>query len=224
MQAAHRFGSKRLLYLASACIYPRECRQPMRPEDLWSGPLEPTSRGYASAKLAALELCQALASQHGAPFVAAIPANPFGPGEDVSPETGHVVGALLARMHEAKQRGAPEVVVWGSGRARRDFLYVEDLAEACMLVMERYSGSGSVNLSAGCDIAIGELAERIRKVVGFDGEVRFDASRPDGAPAKLLDGSALRALGWQPRTPLDDALAETYRWLRTRSSGRSSGA
>ena len=217
--AAHRHGARKLLYLAAACIYPRDCEQPMRPAQLGTGPVEPTSEPYAMAKWAGLVLCRAFARQFGARFIAAIPANPFGPGDDTRSEDAHVVGALTRRMHEAKLRGDAEVVVWGTGRARRDFLFVDDLADALLFLMQRYDGVEPVNVSGASDVAIGELAERIQKVVGFGGRLRFDASRPDGAPRKTLDGEPLRALGWSPRHSLDAALAATYRWFLEHEAG-----
>jgi GDP-L-fucose synthase len=219
LRAAHRAGVHKLVYLASACIYPRECPQPMRPEQLFHGPLEPTSEAYATAKLAGLVLCRAYAQQHGARFVAAIPAAVFGPGDDFDPERAHVVGALVRRMHEARRRGDPEVVVWGSGRARRDFVYADDLADACIFLMQRYEGPEPINVSGGIDLTIGELAERIKKAVGFEGRIAFDASRPDGAPRKALDGGPLRQLGWSPRTPLDEALSATAGWYASHAAG-----
>jgi GDP-L-fucose synthase len=213
LDAAWRFGVERLLLLASACIYPRECPQPMRPEQLLAGPLEPTSEPYALAKLAGLVLCRALARQHGRRFLSAIPASPFGPGDDFDPEQAHVVGALLRRLHEAKRRGAAELVVWGSGAARRDFLYVDDLADACVFLLREREDPEPINVTAGVDLSIAELAERIRKVVGFEGRLVFDPSRPDGAPRKTLDASPLREMGWRPATSLDEALAATYRWF-----------
>ncbi len=213
LPAAHRHGVRKLLYLAAACIYPRDCEQPMRPAQLGSGPLEPTSEAYAMAKWTGLVLCRAYARQHGAPFVVAIPANPFGPGAETSAEGGHVVETLLRRMHEARERRDPEVVVWGSGRALRDWLYVDDLADACLFLMRHYDGPEPINVSGGAETSVAELAERVRKVVGFEGRLRFDPSRPEGAPRKVLDGEPLRRLGWAPRASLDGALAETYRWL-----------
>ncbi len=213
LPAAHRHGVRKLLYLAAACIYPRECEQPMRPAQLGSGPLEPSSEAYAMAKWAGLVLCRAYARQHGAPFVTAIPANPFGPGADTDTEGGHVVEALLQRMHAARESGDAEVVVWGSGRALRDWLYVDDLADACLFLMQRYQGDEPINVSGGAETSVAELAERIRKAVGFEGRLRFDASQPEGAPRKVLDGEPLRRLGWRPRASLDGALGETYRWL-----------
>jgi GDP-L-fucose synthase len=222
--AAHRHGVRKLVYLAAACIYPRECEQPMRPEQLGTGPVEPTSEPYAMAKWAGLVLCRAFAAEHGAPFVTAIPSNPFGPGDDTRSEDAHVVGALLRRMHEARLRGDPEVVVWGSGRARRDFLYVDDLADALVFVLERWEDAATpVNVSGGSEISIGELAERVQKAVGFPGRLVFDARRPDGAPRKALDGEPLARLGWTAKTPLDDALAATYRWLLEGERGAARG-
>ena len=219
--AAHRHGVAKLVYLAAACIYPRECEQPMHPAQLGTGPVEPTSEAYAMAKWAGLVLCRAFAQEHGARFVTAIPANPFGPGDDTRSEDAHVVGALLRRMHEAKLRRDAEVVVWGSGRARRDFLYVDDLADALVFLLERHDDVATpINVSAGSDVAIAEIAERIQKAVGFEGRLVFDASRPDGAPRKTLDGSALAQLGWRPSASLDEALAETYRWMLAAEAAR----
>lgn len=217
--AAHRHGVRKLLYLAAACIYPRDCEQPMRPAQLGSGPVEPSSEAYAMAKWAGLVLCRAYARQYGARFITAIPANPFGPGDDTRSEDAHVVGALIRRMHEAKQRGDAEVIVWGTGRARRDFLFAPDLADALVFLMQRYDGEQPINVSGASDVAIGELAECIQKVVGFSGRLRFDASRPDGAPRKTLDGEALHALGWSPRHALEEALTATVRWFVESESG-----
>ena len=217
--AAHRHGTAKLLYLAAACIYPRDCEQPMHPAQLGTGPVEPSSEAYAMAKWAGLVLCRSFARQYGAPFVTAIPAVPFGPGEDTRSEDAHVVGALIRRMHEAKERGDAEVVVWGTGRARRDFLYVDDLADALLFLMQRYDDEQPINVSGASDVAIGELAACIQKVVGFGGRLRFDASKPDGAPRKTLDGAPLRALGWSPRHALEEALAATYRWFLEAESG-----
>jgi GDP-L-fucose synthase len=216
--AAHRHGTVKLLFLAAACIYPRECPQPMRPEQLGSGPIEPTSGAYAMAKWAGLELCRAMAQQHGARFVTAIPPNPFGPGDETDPAEAHVVGALLRRMHEARRLGAPAVAIWGSGRARRDFLFADDLADALVFLMERWDGPAPINVPGCGDVSIGELAEAVKKVVGFSGRIEFDASRPEGAPCKVLDGAPLRALGWSPRTSLETALAATYRDLLERGA------
>ncbi len=217
--AAHRHGVRKLLYLAAACIYPRDCEQPMHPAQIGTGPVEPSSEAYAMAKWAGLVLCRAFAKQYGARFITAIPAVPFGPGEDTRSEDAHVVGALIRRMHEAKERGDAEVVVWGTGRARRDFLYVDDLADALVFLIQRYDGEEPINVSGASDVAIGELAECIQKVVGFSGRLRFDTTRPDGAPRKTLDGAPLRALGWSPQHTLEDALAATHRWFVDVESG-----
>jgi GDP-L-fucose synthase len=219
LPAAQRHGVRKLLYLAAACIYPRECEQPMRPAQLGSGPVEPTSEAYAMAKWSGLVLSAAYARQHRAPFFVAIPANAFGPGAETRAEDAHVVEALLCRMHEARLRCEPEVVVWGSGRAVRDWLYVDDLADACVFLMERYTGAEPINVSGGAPSSIAELAERIRAVVGFEGRLRFDPSRPDGAPRKVLDGEPLWRLGWTPHVALDEALARTHAWLREQAGG-----
>jgi GDP-L-fucose synthase len=220
LPAALRHGVRKLVYLAAACIYPRECEQPMRPSQLGAGPIEPTSEAYAMAKWAGLVLCRALSAEHGVRFVTAIPANPFGPGDDTRSADAHVVGALLRRMHEARARGDAEVSIWGSGRARRDFLYVDDLADALVFAMRRWDDAATpFNVSGGSDVSIGEVAEAIQKTVGFAGRLVLDASKPDGAPRKTLDGGALAALGWSAKTPLADALAATYRAFLAEEAG-----
>lgn len=204
-------GVKKLLYLGSSCVYPKDAPQPMCPESLGTGPLEPTSAAYATAKLAGLALCQAYRQQHGANFITAIAADVFGPGGKFSAEDSHVVPALLVKMHEAKLAGHDHVTLWGTGAPKREFTFVDDLAEACLLVMEKYDGDTPINLGSGETASIRELAEQVRAVVGFTGEVRWDTSRPDGASIKWLDTSALRALGWRPATSLADGLRATYR-------------
>jgi GDP-L-fucose synthase len=224
LHAAWHHGVEKLLYLASSCSYPRDCPQPMRVEHLMTGPLEPTNAAYATAKLAGVEMCRAYRQQYGAPFVVGIPANPFGPGDDFSPEDSHVVGALLRRMHEAKEEGRPAVSVWGSGAARREFIFVDDLADACLFALEHYDGPAPINLSGGTDVSIRELAEQVRDVVGYEGRLEFDATRPDGMPRKALDGGELRRLGWRPTTSLRDGLAATYRaFLETAARPCGSG-
>ena len=215
IRAAHRSGVSRLLYLASSCGYPRLAPQPMRPESLLAGPPEPTSDAYAVAKLAGWKLCQAYRRQYGATFVTAIPANAFGPFDDFSPDGGHVIPALMRRMHEAKLRGDASVVVWGSGRPLREFLYVRDLADACLFLMRRYDGEGPFNLGGGTEHSIAETARRIAEVVGYRGQIAFDAAKPDGAPRKALDSGELLALGWRPATDFRTALEETYTWFCT---------
>lgn len=211
LEAAMRHRVKKLLYLASSCSYPRLCPQPMQPSSLMTGPLEPTNEAYATAKLAGLALVKALRQEHGCAFISGIPANAFGPGDDYDPAEAHVVGALMQRMHTALETALPEVVVWGTGEARREFIYADDLAEACLLAMESYDGEEPLNLGGGEDLSIRELAERIREVIGFQGRLRFDPSHPDGMPLKRLDSSRLEALGPRKTTPIKEALAATYR-------------
>ncbi len=210
VHAAHTCGARRLLYLASSCSYPRLCPQPMQEENLLTGPLEPSNEAYAVAKLAGLKLCQAYRQQYGDEFLVGIPANAFGPGDDFSPEDSHVIAALIRRFHEAKLRGDPLVSIWGSGQPRREFIYVDDLADACLFVMEHYHDAGPLNLGGGTDLSIGALAKKIRDIVGFAGRLDFDASRPDGMPLKALDSSKLAGLGWRPTFDFDDALRRTY--------------
>jgi GDP-L-fucose synthase len=210
VHAAHVHGVKRLLYLASSCSYPRLCPQPMREEHLLSGPLEPTNEAYAVAKLAGIALCQAYRQQYGDDFLVGIPANAFGPGDDFSPEDSHVIAAMLRRLHEAKLRSDAQVSIWGSGRPRREFIYVDDLADACRFIMENYRGTSPINLGGGIDLSIGELAEKVKGVVGFVGRLEFDSSRPDGMPLKALDSSKLLELGWQPTFDFEDGLRRTY--------------
>ena len=206
-------GARRLMYLASSCSYPKFAPQPMRPESLLTGPLEPTSQSYAVAKLAAMQMCAAYRRQHGVEFFGAIPADAFGPGDDFSPEDSHVVAGLMRRMHEARLAGATTVDIWGSGKQRREFIYVDDLASACVFAMKQYRGDGPLNLGGGRDTSIAELAEAVQEVVGFTGTLRFDASKPDGMPLKALDATELSALGWQPSIAFREGLERTYRWF-----------
>ena len=210
--AAAASGVGRLVYLASSCIYPKQAPHPLQTSSLWSGPVEPTSAAYATAKLAGVVLCGAFRRQHARPFVAAIAADAYGPGDDFSAENAHVVGALIRRFDEAARTAAPFVEVWGSGAPRREFIYVDDLADACVFAMERYEGSEPINLGTGTDTSIAELAQEVAQVVGFRGEIRFDRSRPDGMPYKGLDSSVLHGLGWRPKWTLARGLEETYRW------------
>ena len=218
IMAAFRHRTKKLLYLASSCSYPRVCPQPIREDYLLTGPLEPTNEAYAVAKIAGLKLCQALRQQHGVAFVSGIPSNAFGPGDDLSPENSHVIMALIRRMHAAKARGDRSIDIWGTGTPRRDFLFSEDLARACLFVMERYDGPEPINLGSGLSFSIAELAEAIRDVVGFAGEIRYDTSKPDGMPVKVLDTARLKELGWSPIVPFRDALEKTYEWFRRQSA------
>jgi GDP-L-fucose synthase len=210
--AAARNGVARLVYLASSCIYPKHSPHPLQTSSLWSGPVEPTSAAYATAKLAGVVMCEAFRRQHAKPFVAAIGADAYGPGDDFSAENAHVVGALIRRFDEAARAGAPFVEVWGSGTPRREFIFVDDLADACVFAMERYDGIDAINLGTGVDTAIADLAREVARVVGYRGEIRFDRTKPDGMPFKGLDSSVLRDLGWRPAWTLARGLEETYRW------------
>ena len=212
VHGAWRCGVEKLLFLGSSCIYPRDAAQPMAEDALLTGPLEATNQWYAVAKIAGLKLCQAYRRQYGCDFITAMPANLYGPGDNFDPASSHVIAALLHKAHEAKTAGAEALAVWGSGRPRREFLYVVDLADALAFLLQNYSGEAHVNVGAGKDIAIGELAALIAEVTGFAGDLVFDPSKPDGTPRKLLDVSRLRALGWAPSTGLRDGLAQTYRW------------
>jgi GDP-L-fucose synthase len=217
LPAARQHGVGKLLYLSSSCTYPRLSPQPMAPSSLWTGPLEPTSASYAVAKLAGVALGEAFRRQYGAPFISAIAGDAYGPGDDFSPENAHVVAALLRRTHEAVRTAAPFLEVWGSGAPRRDFIYVDDLADACVFAMNAYDGLAPINLGSGRDTSIRELAETIRDVAGYNGELRFDTSKPDGMPRKGLDSSVILQLGWQPRFTLRQGLDETYRSIRRTS-------
>ena len=210
IDSAYRHVVKKLLYLASACCYPKHAPQPMRIESLLTGPLEPTNEAYAVAKIAGMKLCQAYRQQHDANFIVGIPANAFGPGDDFSLENSHVVAALMRKMHEASGRHMPSVEIWGSGTPRREFIYADDLADACVFVMNHYDAAEPINLGSGVDVSIAELAMQIKAVVGYSGDLRFDPSKPDGMPLKALDSSVLLSLGWKPATPFRAALAMTY--------------
>jgi GDP-L-fucose synthase len=187
--------------------------QPLHPSSLWTGPLEPTSAAYATAKLTGIKLCEAHRQQHGAPFITAIGADVYGPGDDFGPERSHVVGALMRRVHEARVAGQPAIDVWGSGTPRRDFIFVDDLADACIFAMQRYEGADPLNLSGGVNVSIAELARTVCEVIGYRGELRFDLSKPDGMPYKGLDPTPLRAMGWTPTCPLRLGLERTYEWF-----------
>jgi len=222
IHSAHTHRVKKLLYLASSCSYPKAAPQPLRPESLMTGPLEPTNAAYATAKLAGIALCEAYRAQYGDDFIAGIPANAFGPGDDFSEENSHVVGGLIRRMHAAKVAGAPAVTIWGTGEPRREFVFADDIAQACIHVMKTYTGDAPINLGSGENVSIRELAELVRDVVGYAGELRFDTGKPDGMPLKTLDSSALRALGWNDAPPLRDALDITYKWfLQTKQGGQN---
>lgn len=212
LHAAQRFGVGKLLYLASSCVYPKEAVQPIREDSLYGGPLEPTNLAYASAKLAGLELCRAMRQQFGLDFNIAVPTNYFGPGDDFSPENSHVVGALMARMRAAKAAGDASLAIWGTGRARREFLYVDDVADAAVFLMQGHSWEGPLNIGSGVAVSIAELAEMLQKITGFTGTLAYDTSKPDGMPVKVLDSSKLAALGWSPKVDFAVGLHRTYDW------------
>jgi GDP-L-fucose synthase len=212
IDAAYRNGVERLLFLGSSCIYPKHAPQPIREESLLTGPLEPTNQAYAIAKIAGIEAVNAYRRQYGFHGVSVMPTNLYGPHDNFDPQGSHVIPGLLRRFHEAKTRGEEEVVVWGTGTPRREFLHVDDLAEACLLVMREYDQPQILNIGVGEDLTIRELAELVKAVVGFHGKLRFDPSKPDGTPQKLLDVSRIHALGWRARIPLREGLAETYAW------------
>ena len=215
VQAAHRIGVEKLLYLGSSCIYPRLANQPIAEEALLGGPLEPTNEGYALAKIAGIKLCETYRRQYGDDFISAMPTNLYGPGDNFDLEGGHVLPALMRRFHDAREAGLAEVVVWGTGDARREFLHVDDLADACLFLMDHYSEAGHVNVGTGVDLTIRDLAEAVRDLVYPGADLAFDVSRPDGMPRKVLDVSRLTELGWTASTELAEGLASTYEWFTT---------
>jgi GDP-L-fucose synthase len=210
IEAAHRFAVAKLLFLGSSCIYPRLAEQPIVEQALLSGSLEPTNEWYAIAKIAGVKLCQAYRRQHGCDFISAMPTNLYGPGDNFDLSSSHVLPALIRKAHEAKCAGAEAITIWGSGRPRREFLHVDDLADACVFVMQRYSGDEHVNVGSGQDIAIADLARLVCEVVGFTGAIRQDLGKPDGTPRKLMSGAKLAAMGWGPRIGLRDGIAAAY--------------
>jgi len=211
--AAHENGARKLLFLGSSCIYPKLAPQPIPETALLSGPLEPTNEAYAIAKIAGVKLCQAFSREYGANFVSAMPTNLYGPNDNFDLETSHVLAALLRKAYEAKKSSARELVVWGTGTPHREFLHADDCASACLFLLEKYDSPEIVNVGCGEDISIRELAELVCEVVGFDGELSWDKTKPDGTPRKLLDVSKLRGLGWTPTIPLRDGIAQTYDWF-----------
>ncbi|MCG8510363.1 MAG: GDP-L-fucose synthase [Rhodospirillales bacterium] len=213
IKAAAETGVEKLLFLGSSCIYPREAPQPITEDALLGGPLEPTNEWYALAKIAGIKLCQAYRRQYGCDFISAMPTNLYGPGDNFHPTGSHVPAALLRRFHEAKEEGKEEVVVWGTGQPRREFLHVDDLADACVFLLKTYSEETHVNVGTGKDVTIAEFAEAVQHVVGWEGRLAFDTSRPDGTPRKVLDVSRLTNLGWRASIPLDEGLRGYYRWF-----------
>ena len=220
IETARKAGVEKLLFLGSSCIYPKFAPQPISEEDLLDGALEPTNEWYAVAKIAGIKLCQAYRRQYGCDFISAMPTNLYGPGDNFDEQSGHVIGGLMARTHAAKAEGCRKLDVWGTGKARREFLYVDDAADALVHLMKFYSGEMHINVGYGEDIAIAELAERIRHTVGFGGALHFRTDMPDGTPRKLLDISRLKNLGWRPRTSLNDGLEQTYASFARRVAAR----
>jgi GDP-L-fucose synthase len=221
IQAAYEAGVRGLMFLGSSCIYPRECPQPMKEEYLLTGPLEQTNEPYAIAKIAGLKLCEAYNRQYGTRYVSVMPTNLYGPHDNFDLESSHVLPALLRKAHEAKLRGDRVLPVWGSGRPRREFLHVDDMADACVTLMELGVGEGVFNIGTGLDVTIRELAETIQRVVGLGAEIEWDSAKPDGTPRKLLDVSRMNALGWRARTSLEDGIRSTYAWYLGAASGQS---
>jgi GDP-L-fucose synthase len=213
IRAAHDQGARKVLFLGSSCIYPKHAPQPIPEEALLTGPLEPTNEAYAIAKIAGIKLCQAYAREYGDDFISAMPTNLYGPNDNFDLLSSHVLAALLRKAHEAKATGAKELVVWGSGKPRRELLHVDDLASACLFLLQNYDSPEIINVGWGEDISIRELAELICEIVGFKGQLSWDASKPDGTPRKLLDVSKLRNLGWRPSITLRDGIANTYKWF-----------
>jgi GDP-L-fucose synthase len=210
IDAAYRNGTQKLLFLGSSCIYPKFAEQPIREESLLTGPLEPTNEWYAIAKIAGVKLCQAYRRQYGVDFISAMPTNLYGPGDNFNLETSHVLPALIRKAHEAKLAGAESFEIWGSGTPRREFMHVDDLADACIFLLRHYSAPEPINVGSGSDIAIGDLADLVAGAVGFAGAITKDASKPDGTPRKLMDSSRLTALGWSARIGLEEGVAGTY--------------
>ncbi len=214
IEAARRAGVEKLLFVGSSCIYPRLSPQPMAEEALLTGPLEPTNEMYAIAKIAGLMLCRAYRRQYGCDFISAMPANLYGPGDHFDLESSHVVPGLIIKAHAAKQSQSGEITVWGTGTPRRELMYVDDLADALVFLMQHYSEEQHINIGVGTDVTIRELSETIARIVGVEGRLRFDSSRPDGMPRKLVDSSRLLTMGWKPKTSLEEGLRRTYAWYQ----------
>lgn len=213
IDASYKTGVKKLLFLGSTCIYPKFAPQPLKEEYLLTGELEATNEPYAIAKIAGIKMCQSYNRQYGTIFISAMPTNLYGPHDNFDLKTSHVLPALIRKFHEAKVKGSPTVEVWGTGKPRREFLYVDDLADACLFLMNNYEGNDIVNIGIGKDISIGELAEKISKVVGYKGKIVFDTTKPDGTPRKLVDVTKINGLGWQASTSLDEGIKITYQWF-----------
>jgi GDP-L-fucose synthase len=223
IDAAHRHGTEKLLFLGSSCVYPKHAPQPIREEHLLQGALEPTNEPYAVAKIAGIKLCQAYRRQYGARFISAMPTNLYGPGDNFDLETSHVLPALIRRFHEAREMGAGALTLWGTGTPHREFLHVDDLADACVHLMRSYDDELPINVGCGEDLSIRELAETVARIVGYTGDILWDESRPDGTPRKLLDVSRMNALGWSPRIPLEQGIRETWQWYLEAGDSRRAG-
>ena len=223
IHAAHQANLQRLMFLGSSCIYPRDCAQPIKEEYLLTGPLEPTNEPYAIAKIAGLKLCESYNRQYGTSYLCVMPTNLYGPNDNFDLATSHVIPALMRKAHEAAGRDGKSLVIWGTGAARREFLHVDDMADACVFLMEKYISSGVYNIGLGEDVTIRELVETISRVVGYSGPLEFDTTKPDGTPRKLLDVGRIHSLGWRARYSLEDGLKQTYRWYleQTDSSAMS---
>ncbi|MCX6762504.1 MAG: GDP-L-fucose synthase [Candidatus Moranbacteria bacterium] len=206
-------GAKKLLFLGSSCIYPRDCPQPIKEEYFMTGPLEKTNDAYATAKIAGIKMCQSYNRQYGTKFISVMPTNLYGPNDNFDLESSHVLPALLRKFHEAKQKNEKEVIMWGTGKPKREFLHVDDLADACIFLMNNYEDSEIVNIGTGEDIEIIDLAKMIKDIVGFEGEIKNDLSKPDGTPKKQLDVSKLHNLGWKHKIPLEEGIKETHNWF-----------
>lgn len=215
LKAAHETGVKKFLYLGSSCIYPRITPQPVREEYILTGVPEPTNEGYAIAKIAGVRLCDYYQKQYGDAFISCIPANVFGPYDSFDAGNNHVIPSLMDRFYRGKKAGAPSVDIWGSGKAEREFLYIDDAAEACLFVMERYSGPDTINIGTGQSTSIRELAKMVKDVVGYSGELRFDTTKPDGMPRRLLDSTKILQMGWRPTTGIKDGLKKEFEWYLT---------
>jgi GDP-L-fucose synthase len=213
INSAWKNGVKKLMFFGTGCAYPRECPQPMKEEYLMCGPLEPTNVAFGTAKIAGEIMCQSYARQYGSDFIVAVPTNLYGPGDNFDPKDSHVIPALIRRFHEAKLEGAPSVTVWGTGSPRREFMYVDDCAEACIFLMNNYDSPELINVGTGEDCSIKELATAVKEAVGYTGELVFDTSKPDGAPLKMLDSSKLLGMGFRHRTPLREGLDRMYLWF-----------
>jgi GDP-L-fucose synthase len=213
IHAAYANGCEKLLFLGSSCIYPKLADQPITEDSLLTGPLEPTNEWYAVAKIAGIKLCQAYRKQHGCDFISAMPTNLYGPGDNFDLNSSHVLPALIRKTHEAKIAGAAVIEIWGTGSPRREFLHVDDLADACVMLLKRYSESEHINVGSGEDVTILELTETVKRAVGFEGEIVKDTSKPDGTPRKLMSADKLRAMGWSPSIPLPEGIGSTYQWF-----------